>query len=262
MIKLTTLVLAPLLTATLHADPIPVHQTQGAMHGFLELRSETGEILGHGDLLQTAHGATVTTQLVLHFNNGSIDDETATYTQEHTFHLLSDHHIQKGPFFPKPLDLTVEANGQITFRSVDKDGKEKIDTQHLDLPPDLSNGIIGPLLLNVPANTPEFKLGMVIPVDGKGRLIKLAVSPESEQPFTVAGITHKATVFRLKLELGGAVGVIAPVVGKQPSNVHVWVIEGSAPELVRVQQQLYDGGPIVSIEFAGTTFPRKDSTSH
>ena len=250
MTKLTTLILAVFITNLLHAGPIPVRQSQGTMHGFLQLRSASGELLGHGDLLQTAHGATVTTQLVLHFNDGSLNDETATYTQDRTFRLLTDHHIQKGPFFPKPLDLTVEANGQITTHTLDK-----TETQHLDLPPDIANGIIGPLLLNVPADTPPFQLDMVIPTAGKGRLIKLDVSPEPAQSFTVAGVPKKAAVFRLKLELGGVIGVLAPVVGKQPQDVQIWIAEGPAPELVRVVQQLYEGGPMVSIEMTGATFP-------
>jgi len=246
------------LTPALHADPIRVKAEQGTLHGFLDIRNETGEILGHGDLLQSTHGDRVTTELILHFNNGSVDDETATFTQNHTFHLLSDHHIQKGPFFPKPLDITVEDGGQITTRSTDKDGKPQVDTQHLDLPSDICNGMIGPLLMNVPANTPEFTQAIVLPA-GKGRLAKLHIAPESEQSFTVAGVSRKATVFRIKIDLGGVAGVVAPVVGKQPADVHVWVVEGTAPEVVRVQQQLYEGGPIVSVELAGATFPH-DST--
>ena len=243
-----------LATTPLHADPIPVRQTQGSLHGFLEVRSEGGAVVGHGELIQTAHGSRVTTELILRFKDGSVDDETAVFTQEHTFSLVSDHHIQKGPYFPKPLDMLVEANGQITSKSIDKDGKEQVETQHLDLPPDTSNGIIGQLLVNVPANSAPFKLSLVAPV-GKGRLVKLDVTPEGDQHFTVAGATHKAQVFRIHIELGGVVGVIAPVVGKQPEDVHVWVIEGTAPESVRVVQQLYGGGPVVSIELAGATFP-------
>jgi hypothetical protein len=247
----TTIALA---TAPLHADPIPVRQTQGTMHGFLQIRSEGGVIVGHGELLQTAHGTRVTSELILRFKDGSVDDETAVFTQEHTLSLISDHHIQKGPYFPKLLDMLVEANGQITTKSIGKDGKEQVETQHLDLPPDISNGIIGPLLLNVSANSAPFKLSMVAPV-GKGRLVKLDVTPEGEQTFTVVGIKRKAQVFRLHIDLGGVIGVVAPIVGKQPDDIHVWVIEGNAPESIRVVQQLYGGGPVVSVELAGTTFP-------
>jgi len=37
---------------------------------------------------------------------GSVDDETATFSQEHDFRLIiSDHHIQKGPSFPHPMEF-------------------------------------------------------------------------------------------------------------------------------------------------------------
>lgn len=242
-------------TAALHADPIRVKQSQGTEHGFLVVRSEAGDVLGYGDLVQTAHGARVTTQLSLHFKDGSLDEETATYTQNGTFHLISDHHIQKGPFFKQPLDILVNANGQITTRSLDKDGKEKVETQHLNLPPDTCNGMMNALLPNVSPTTPEFKLGMVAPV-GKGRLIKLNIAPDAPAKFTAVGHTYTATVFRIKIEIGGVAGVVAPIIGKQPGDLFVWIAEGPAPQLVRLLGALYDGGPVVSIEMPGASFPR------
>ena len=44
---------------------------------------------------------------------------------------------------------------------------------------------------------------------------------------------HKATRFNVKVELGGIVGMIAPVVGKQPADTNVWVAGGEAPALVK-----------------------------
>jgi hypothetical protein len=259
-LTLFSLVLALFCVATtLHAEPIHVKHSQGTVRGFLLVRSEAGEILGHGDLIQTAHGSRVTTELALHFKDGSLDDETTTYTQNGVFHLLTDHHIQKGPFFSKPIDYLIEANGQITSRSIDKDGKEKVETQHLNLPPDLSNGMIGPLLANIPPTTPQFTLGMVAPA-GKGRLVKLSIFPDAPTKFTDVGLTYTATVFRIHIELGGVAGVVAPIIGKQPGDLFVWIIEGPAPQFVRMVGALADGGPIVSIELSGATFPHSDAT--
>ena len=261
-LTLFSLVLALFCVATtLHAEPIHVKQSQGTERGFLLLRSEAGKILGHGDLIQTAHGSRITTELALHFKDGSLDDETTTYTQNGVFHLLTDHHVQKGPFFPKPIDYLIEANGQITSRSTDKDGKEKVETQHLNLPPDLSNGMIGPLLANVASTTPQFTLGMVAPV-GKGRLVKLAISPDTPAKFTEVGFTYPATVFRVRIQLGGATGVVAPIIGKQPGDIFVWIVEGPAPQFVRMLGALSEGGPIVSIELSGATFPHPDAPAH
>jgi len=94
------------------------------------------------------------------FADGSMDDETTTYRQRGTFQLIRDHHIQKGPFFPKPIDFTVEAaTGITTTRTTDKNGKIHANSEHIDLPADLANGCVGTLLLNLPHNTAPFGWG-------------------------------------------------------------------------------------------------------
>jgi len=253
-----------LLCATLpvHADPIPVKHSQGTERGFLQIRSESGAILGHGDLVQTAHGTRVTTELTLHFKDGSLDDETTVFTQNGTFRLVSDHHVQKGPFFHTPTDTLVEANGKVTTRSIGKDGKEKVETQQIDLPPDVCNGMIGPLLSNVSATTQPFKLSMIAATGDKGRLIHLSIAPAETQKFSVVGMTYPATFFRIHIELGGVVGVVAPIVGKQPGDLFVWVTEGAAPQFVRLLGPLGEGGPPVSIELSGASFNYTGGDAH
>ncbi len=236
------------------AEPIPIRQPQGATRGFLVIRSERGALLGHGEFSQLVSGDRVTSHLNFHFRDGSIDEETAVYTQKAVFQLVSDHHIQRGPFFSKPIDFLVEANGNVTLRSLDKQGAQKVETSHIDIPPDLSNGIISILLVNIRPDTPEFKLAMVAPT-GKGRLIQLDIQRAPRQPFScVVGFPCKATVFRIKPELGGLTGIVAPLIGKQPSDIFVWILEGDAPVAVREVGQLAEGGPVVSIELAGTIF--------
>jgi len=241
------------------ADPIQVHHTQGALHGFLVLRSLAGATLGYGEFTQLADGDRVTAHLVYHFRDGSLDDETTVFTQHGTFQLVSDHHIQRGPFFPKPCEITVQADGTVTTITPTKDGhaqnKIKTETQHIDLPSDISNGMIGTLLANIDPAAPPFKLGLVVPSGGKGRLIHLDITPGEQASFTVAGASRKATVYRMKLDLGGVAGVIAPIVGKQPPDVVAWILEGEAPLFVREIGQLAEDAPIISIEFAGATFP-------
>jgi hypothetical protein len=239
------------------ADPIPVKHTQGAEHAFLLIRSEDGSAsLGYGEFSQIADGDRVTAHMVYHFRDGSIDDETTVYTQGKTFQFVSDHHIQRGPFFAKPSDITVQADGRVTTITPSKDGAPKTETQHIDLPNDVSNGMIGTLVANVNPEGPSVRLGMVAPVEGKGRLVHLDVTPDGQSSFTIAGTRRKATVYRLKIDLGGVIGVIAPIVNKQPHDIMLWVLEGDPPLFVRELGQLSEGGPIVSIEFAGATFPR------
>jgi hypothetical protein len=242
-------------SSQLKADPIPVINVQGASHGFLLLRSETGAILAHGEYVQTAHGDRVTSRLTYRFRDGSLDDDLTVFTQRDTLRLVSDHHIQRGPSFPEPLDLLVEGSGQITTRSRDKDGKPTVETAHLDLPPDISNGIVGTILVNTPPGGQPFYLPYVANI-GKGRLVRLKITPDGQAAFTVAGLRRTANIFRIRLDLGGIAGVAAPILGKQPDDSFVWVLPGDPPAFMREITPITDsGGPMISVEPAGTAFP-------
>lgn len=241
--------------AVAQPQPVPVRKIQGTSHAFLVLRAESGAVLGYGELLQLIHGDRVSSRLTYHFRDGSIDDDTTVFSQRSVFHLIRDHHVQRGPFFSKTSNCLVEESGNITIRTVDKDGKEKVETSHIDLPPDVSNGFTGTMLLNAPPHSGPFKLSLVAPTD-KGRLIQLSIDVAGEEPFSpVLGVRRKATVFRVHPELGGIAGVVAPVIGKQPKDVFVWILEGEVPGLVREIGPLELGGQVVSVEPAGASYP-------
>ena len=238
------------------AEQIPVKHVQRPMHRFMVARSEAGKIIANGEFWQTVQGDEVTMCLTYRFVDGSIDEETTTYKQQGTFQLVRNHHIEKGPFFTKPIDFEVEAStGTAITRTTDKNGKIHIESEHMQLPNDLANGFVGTLLLNVPQNTAPFRVGMLAPFSG-GRLIRLLISPEGEQPFHAAGQTLKATVFRIHPELGGIVGLIAQLIGLQPKDVMVWIQEGEDPAVVRIVGQLGGYGPVVSSELVGTSFDK------
>jgi len=243
-----------LLGAAAQAERISVKHIQLPRHEFMAARSETGKIIARVEFAQVVQGDEVTMRLTYRFVDGSIDDETTTCRQQGTFRLVRNHHIQKGPFFAKPVDFTVEAaTGIATSRTEDKNGEIHVESEQIDLPDDLANGFVGTLLLNVPHNTPPFRVGILAPVFG-GRLIRILISPEGEQPFQKAGQTLKATVFRIHPELGGILGVIATLLGLQPKDVMVWVLEGEQPAVVRVVGQLGGSGPVLSSELEGTSF--------
>jgi hypothetical protein len=252
------LLVAAFLTITLvtaaQAERISVKHIQLPMHVFMVARSETGKIIARVEFTQVVLGDEVTMRLTYHFVDGSIDDETTTYRQQGTFRLVHNHHIQKGPFFAKPADFAVEAaTGLATSRTADKNGEIHVESEHIDLPDDLANGFVGTLLLNVSPKTTPFRVGILAPVNG-GRLIRILISPEGEQPFQKTGQTLKATVFRIHPELGGILGVIATLLGLQPKDVMVWVQEGEQPVVVRIVGQLGGYGPVASSELEGTSF--------
>jgi hypothetical protein len=244
------------VSAAASAEPISVKHIQRPMQRFMVARSEAGQIIASGEFSQVVQGDEVTMRLTYKFLDGSLDDETTTYRQQDTFRLVRNHHIQKGPFFAKPVDFTVEAaTGIATSRTTDKNGKTHVESDHMELPDDLANGFVGTLLLNVPQNTAPFRVGILAPV-GSGRLIRILISPEGEQPFHTTGQNAKATVFRIHPELGGIVGVIAPLIGLQPKDVMVWVLEGQEPAVVRIVGQLGGYGPVISSELEGSSFAK------
>jgi hypothetical protein len=252
---LFTLLLQP---GPLSAESIPVRYPEGTVHGFLALRTLEGKLLAAGDLAEVIHGDQVVSRLVFRFKDGSVDQDTTVFSQRGTFRLISDHHIQKGPSFPNPTDVLIKAaTGEVTVRYQDK-GREKVETDHLDLPPDLANGILINLMKNISPDTKETKVSYVAAAP-KPRLVHLSIMPSSEETFSVAGARHKATVFTVKVEIGGMAGMIAPLIGKQPTDTKVWMIGEGAPAFVRVDEALYVGGPMWTIQITGPEWGR---TSH
>ena len=243
---LTTL----LLTIVSGAESVPVRYEQGASHGFLALRTIDGVTLATGGSTQILNRGRVTSRLIFRFKDGSIDEDITVFTQQKVFRLISDHHIQHGPAFPKPIDFLIDmASGDLTFRS--EDGV--ISKEHMDLPADVANGLPPNLLLNLLPSAPETKISYVVP-GKKAQLIHIVIKPTGTVPFRVGSFHRKATDFTLHVELGGVAGVLAPVVGKQPADYHIWLQSGVPPAFVREEGPLYEGGPIWRMEQISPSF--------
>jgi hypothetical protein len=233
-----------------------IRHLEGLVHGFLSLRSPEGKILASGDLIQEARAGRVTSRLVFRFLDGSLHDETAVFSQRGHFQLLTDHLVQKGPAFEPPIDMTIDRpSGQVVVRYTDNHGAQKSESEKLELPPDLANGIIITLLKNV-SRTAVPKSLSFIAATPKPRLVKLAVSVAGEDRFSVAGSMRRATHYVLKVEIGGVSGLLAPLVGKQPADSHVWVLAGEAPAFVKSEAALYTGGPLWRTDLVSPVWPR------
>ena len=244
------------------ADPIPVRHIQGSSRAFLVLKDLSGHTLAYGDVVQVPHKRYVSSRLVFHFRDGSIDDDTTTYSQDGYFRLIRDHHIQKGPSFPKPTDVVVDVKeGTITSRSEGGSGQAKVEIQHMAVPPDISNGLTNVVISNIDLRGPATNLSYVSAGTEKSRLVHLIISPVGMEPMAVAGNRRKAMHFVIHVELGGLAGVVAPLIGKQPDDLQVWVVEGEVPVIVAEQGQLFQGGPIWRVELASPTWPALE-TAH
>jgi hypothetical protein len=224
---------------------------------FLILRSSGGQILGVADEVSIARGNRVYSRLTIRFRYGSIDDETTVFAQAQSFHLVSDHHVQKGPSFPKPLDLTIDAiRGDVTWRET-KSVKEEATTQHMDLPPDLANSMIPLLVENFPKAANQMEV-FYLAGSAQPRLIKIRIKPEQgHESFRIGGVSRQAVQFTLHAEIPGVAGVIAPVTGRQPSDVVVWAMDGQVPTGLKMEGALYQGGPIWTLELASPAWPQK-----
>jgi hypothetical protein len=244
-----------LWSAALAAEPVRVRHAEGLVHGFLALRTVDGTTVADGDLIQNARGDRVTSRLVFRFRDGSVRDETAVFTQRGQFRLVSDHLTQKGPTFQQPLEMSIErATGHVIVRYADEHGTQKVEDERLQLPDDLANGMILTLLKNVAPGASPPALSMIAATP-KPRLVKLAITAAGADPFTTGGTTRSAAHYVVKIDIGGFAGLVAPLVGKQPPDTHVWVLGGEAPAFVKSEGPLHLGGPIWRIELVSPTWP-------
>jgi hypothetical protein len=236
------------------AEPVAVRYLEGLTHGFLALKTPDGRLLGSGDLIQTVRGDRVTSRLLLHYKDGSVSDETTVYSQRNDFLVLTDHLVQKGPRFKQPLEATIDrTRGLVTVRYTNEKGEPKVEEEKLEFPADLANGILMPLAKNfikgrMPASV------SVIAVTPKPMLVRVKFTNAGTEPFTFAGTKRQATHFVLHVDIGGLKGIAAKLLGRQPPDSHIWIMEGDAPAFVRAETPIATGDPPSVLELSGPVF--------
>ena len=121
---------------------------------------------------------------------------------------------QKGPSFKQASASWIDVrNGTITVRTTEK-GEDKTTTTHLDLPEDVSNGLLFVLLKNVDPS-PETSVSFVA-ASSKPRVVKWNIVPGPEKTIKIGLMTQKAQHYVVKTKIRGRAGVVAPLVGKRP----------------------------------------------
>jgi hypothetical protein len=251
LISVVLLVCASLLQPNaLLAEQVSVRQMEGLTHGFLALRDLQGTLLADGELTQIAKADRVTGHVIFRFKDGSIYEDTTVFSQRGSFRLLNDHLVQKGGSFKRSMETWLDAStGEVKVRYTDDDGKEKTINQRFNLPPDVGNGLLMTLVKHIEPRAPQTTVSFVATTP-KPRLVNLVIVPQEEAPLSHGTIKLKAIHYVVKVKIGGVAGVLAPLVGKQPPDTHVWVLGGDAPAFVKLEGQLYDGGPIWRVELA------------
>jgi len=239
------------LSPQVQAAPFPVRYTEGTVRGFLTLRTKDGKTLASGTLTQRVRGNQVVGRLTFHFKDGSLDEEETTYLQRPNLQLIRYRHVQSGPTFPHPSDASVDVGaGTVTVRATE-DGQTREQTSHFALTPELGNGLLIVVLKNLPVSTGSSltELQCVIATPAP-RIVTLEIRRGDEETFAAAGSEVKARRYDVAIKLGGVAGIVAPLVGKAPEDVHVWIVEGIAPAFVRMDGQFFAEGPVWTVELA------------
>lgn len=254
--SLVAIVVLLIMTSGVEAGPIAVRQPEGAVYGVLVLRTTSGDVLAQGELIQTVRGHQVNSQLVFRFNDGSLFDEHVVFTQQKLFSLTSYKLVQRGPAFPGSSEVTFERGpGRYRAKIREKpDANEEVVEGQLDMPTDLYNGMSSVLLKNLSAE--QTATGRLLAFTPKPRLLAMKFLPEDTDGFLVGPVSRKAKRWLVKLEVGGMLGVLASIAGKDPPDLRYWIAAGPVPPaFVKFEGPFYLNGPIWRIELSGPRWP-------
>jgi hypothetical protein len=242
------ILLAVLLWAV-RVEPAPqrVRLPEGNVHGFLIVRTLAGEAIAYGELVQKPTRGLLASRLLLHFTDGSLYDETVTFSQKEVFRLESYRLVHHGPSFPKADIAFDRKSGQYRVRQQDKpDSEAKTASGRLEMPPDLYNGMTSTVMKNLPRGTSATV--QLVAFTPEPRLLTMELQPEGEEQGRLGKAAKAVTRYLVKLELGGLTGLIAPVLGKQPPDLHYWLAAGDVPAFVRFEGPMFQHGPVWRLE--------------
>lgn len=227
------------------AEPVAVRYTEGVVRGFPVLRSQSGEKLARGELVQVAHGDIVDSRLSFHFKDGSIYDEHVVFSQKDVFALLRYHIVQRGPSFPESIDAHVDrASGRYHVRyKGDEDSAEETLDGSVTMPADVYNGLLSTLMKNMTAD--RAATVHILAFTPKPQLVTMLLKPAAEDVVQINDTAVAATRFLVQPQLGL---FAAFLVGEVP-NLKCWIVGGPAPAFLRFEGPLYFMGPIWRIDW-------------
>jgi hypothetical protein len=230
--------------AVASAGPISVRYTEGVTRGFPVLRSASGEKLAQGELTQVAEGDVVRTRLVFRFNDGSLYDETVTFSQRAVFTLLRYRLVQRGPSFPETIEALIERENErydVRYRA-DEDSPEEVLTGRFAMPADAYNGMLTMLMKNLPPG--RSATVQIVAFTPKPHAVKMLLAPSATDPVLVGDSPLRATRFAVRPQLG----LFASLLVTEIPDIHCWILDGEAPGFLRFEGPLYFQGPIWRIE--------------
>lgn len=222
------------------APGVPVHFTEGSIHGFLELTTEAGKFLARGDLLQVARNGGVESRMVFHFGNGSVFEESVTFTEHDVFTMETYHLIQSGPAFANDLDASLSRTGSYVVRTKShKDGTENEYAGSIAMPGDVYNGMV----ITVAKNSPADRTTLVHAVAflPRPRLVALELTPSGAQRVQLGQHEESGVSFTVKPKLGFFLHLGAKLAGQLQPDTHITIVTDDVPAFVRSDGPLYTG---------------------
>ena len=246
------LALAPVAPAA--AAPVTVRFAESITHGFLVVKAG-GTTIAHGEFVQHPEGERVQNQLTFRFTDGSLYEESVTFTQRRVFRLMRYKLVQKGRSFPHATEVSFDReSGRYRARAGNDTSEGK-----LDLPEDTHNGLTSLLLKNLPPGTGA--TGHMMAFTPKPHVLRTTMARQGEDKYLIGDVTHMATRWLVELEIPGVKGVLASLVGKDPPDLRYWVATGPAPGFVKFEGAMFLKGPRWRVELSGPGWPDGASRS-
>jgi len=231
--------------------PVEVRFLEGLTHGFLLVRSGSGDVVAHGELTQIVkEGGVAESRLLFRFKDGSLHDEKVAFSQQRVFTLIRYQLTQHGPSFPEQLDVVID-RGTSTYEVRARgreDESEKVLTGNIDVPKDAYNGMIVTTLLNLRKGTNETV--SVLAFVPEPRAITLELAFVGEQVIRVGDQSRNAWRYAFQPDIGPVKKFLGKMLGKLPDAFHYdcYILADEVPSFVRFEGPLQLMGPIFSIE--------------
>ena len=247
----TVVAILSLAVCIANAEPVAVRYPESISQGVVVMRAPSGNVIANGELIQAPVGENVQSQLIFRFKDGSLYDETVTFSQHKVFRLVSYKLVQKGPSFPDAMEVWMDrASGRYRARVGDDTAEGP-----LDLPDDLHNGMAGTLLRNLPAGASA--TGHMYAFTPKARLMRTVLRPEGEDRYFAGETAHTAVRYIVTMDLVGVTGLVATVLGKDPPDVRFWISTGAAPSFLKFEGPMFVKGPRWRIDLAAPRWPER-----
>jgi hypothetical protein len=228
------------------ADPVAVRFPEGPTYGVVTLSSLAGEVLADGELIQTVRRRQVESRLVFRFKDGSLHDEATVFTQDRVFRIISYRMLERGRAFPHETEVALDRNTgryKVRFRE-NPQAEEERHEGSVEMPADLYNGMGSTLARHLNGGRAT---GHILVFTPKPHLLTMELSPAGVDTYRIGGVGRTATRYLMKLEIKGALGVLATLTGNEPPPLHYW-IANPVPGFLKFEGAMFLKGPAWRVE--------------